>query len=287
MSDSQFDPSYWSRQNDALRRVAQAIVGDEALAEDVTQNTWVHALSRNRGTEDEGWLRRVVRSRAIDALRRRRREPAAARIDPDMRPAPQRAAEDVAETLELQRLIVEAVQSLEEPYRSTVVLVHLEGWSVKDVARLHAVPASTVHTRLRRATQRLRERLSGYFDPANRNKPTPAMLAFAKGWPSPSAISSLVPLSTAATLAMNKLLIPVLAAVVLVAVWWVADSSSPTPLKNHPLAAGAGKAVLEAPRSELGGEAHSEMRSVVQGAEASPATAGLAAPKPALVVTVQ
>jgi DNA-directed RNA polymerase specialized sigma24 family protein len=74
--ESAFEPNDWLRQNEALRRVARALVRDESRVDDVVQNAYLAALERPPLRLSAAWLRRVVRSRAFDSLRgeKRRRE---------------------------------------------------------------------------------------------------------------------------------------------------------------------------------------------------------------------
>jgi hypothetical protein len=63
----------------------------------------------------------------------------------------------------MQRKLVDAVEALEEPYRSTVVHRFFDDRKPAEIARLSGVPRKTVETRLRRATQLLRARLDSDF----------------------------------------------------------------------------------------------------------------------------
>ena len=143
-----------------VRALARELVFDAALARDVEQETWLAAL--DQAPRDpralRGWLAALVRNIALKAWRsadrRRNRELEHARVE---RGAPTPA--DVAEREELRRRLVEAVNSLEEPYRSVLVLRFLEGLEPPAVARRLEVSLETVRTRQKRALERLRARL--------------------------------------------------------------------------------------------------------------------------------
>jgi len=144
-----------------IERVARALVRGDADAEDLSQQTWVELLSRPPEREPErlrGWLRSVLRFKAIDAGRaaaaRGRHEATAARsaregLDP---------ADVVARAETIDR-VAHAVFELEEPYRTTVLLRWFEDLPPREIAKRQGVPVETVRTRLKRALLQLRARL--------------------------------------------------------------------------------------------------------------------------------
>ncbi len=142
-----------------VRALARSLVTDEALAEDAVQDTWLAALQGAPGAvrSPRAWLARVVRNFAFrtsrSAGRRSRREREAAR--PEALPS----TEEIVGREEARRRLVEAVLALEEPYRRTILLRYFEGLPPREIARRSGVPIATVGTRLRRAHDRLRERL--------------------------------------------------------------------------------------------------------------------------------
>jgi RNA polymerase sigma factor (sigma-70 family) len=142
-----------------VRALARSLVSDEALAEDAVQDTWLAALQGTPGAvrSPRAWLARVVRNFAFRSSRssgrRSRREREAAR--PEALPS----TEEIVGREEARRRLVEAVLALEEPYRRTVLLRYFEGLPPREIARRSGVPVATVGTRLRRAHDRLRERL--------------------------------------------------------------------------------------------------------------------------------
>ncbi len=151
-----------------VRAAARAVLQGDAEVEDVVQETWLRAL--DQGPRAPGalraWLRRVARNLAIDSLRksdrRQRHEAAAAR--PEALPS----VEAIAEREEARRLLVGALLSLDEPYRTALLLRWYEDLPVAEVAeRLH-VPVETARTRLRRGLERLRERLKSRCDSTSR-----------------------------------------------------------------------------------------------------------------------
>lgn len=134
-----------------LLRAALTRAPTPADAEDAVQDVFLRVLTKRpcfRDREHEkAWLLRATLNRASD-IRRRRRDDApldelanAAREDPDYGP------------------LLSAVRSLPEAYSAVIHLYYYEGYSIKEIAGLLALPAPTVGTRLSRGRERLREAL--------------------------------------------------------------------------------------------------------------------------------
>lgn len=137
-----------------MRRLARGLVGDDAAADDVVQEAWVRLAGRR---VQAGYLAAVVRSlagrRRRSERRRSRREHAAARHEA----LPSTA--EVAARSEVARRLAAAVEGLEEPYRTTLVLRYYEDLPAAEIARRAGIPASTVRARTRRGLELLRARL--------------------------------------------------------------------------------------------------------------------------------
>jgi RNA polymerase sigma factor (sigma-70 family) len=151
-----FEPEEWSRHAQALRRMALALLRDEARSDDAVQGACLAALEHAPRPLTLEWMRRVVQNRAFDTLRRerRRREVELGQVGEDPADEP-----DFTEKLELHRFLVEAVQGLSEPEKRVIYLRYFDGLSPAEIARRLDAPVKTVKTRLSRALAHLRERL--------------------------------------------------------------------------------------------------------------------------------
>jgi RNA polymerase sigma factor (sigma-70 family) len=139
---------------------ARRITGDEQLAEDVFQATFL-LLSRKAPTIRRAealpcWLHSVARRLAVQArralARRRERE---ARVQP-------RSSADPLEELSARELVAvldEEIGRLPESQRAVVILCCLEGLSQEEAARRLGCSVAAVKGRLERGRQRLRLRL--------------------------------------------------------------------------------------------------------------------------------
>jgi RNA polymerase sigma-70 factor (ECF subfamily) len=156
-----------------LGRYLARYLGDETLAEDVLQETFlrVHAkcgLYRD-GWPARPWLYAVAMHRAIDALRQCR-HPAASRPGYPHRDAEPVEASRLVELLaddepgplaklqerERQAWVRNSVARLPEPLRQALELAHYEGLSYAEIALRLGVPLGTVKSRLHGAIARLR-----------------------------------------------------------------------------------------------------------------------------------
>ena len=131
-----------------LLRAALTRVSTPADAEDAVQDVFLRVLThapRFRDREHEkAWLLRSALNRASD-LRRRRRDD-----------APLDEVQDAAAESPDYGPLLSAVRSLPEAYSAVIHLYYYEGYSIKEIARLLALPVPTVGTRLSRGRERLR-----------------------------------------------------------------------------------------------------------------------------------
>jgi RNA polymerase sigma-70 factor (ECF subfamily) len=132
--------------------VALAVTGDRGTAEDVMQDTFVRVYSGAPGYRPEAraraWVLTIARHLAVDAVRRRAREPVCGMADGAAAPAgePDRVGLDV----------VSALLRLGVVDRQIVVLHDLAGFTHAQVAAELGLPAGTVRWRYRVALARLR-----------------------------------------------------------------------------------------------------------------------------------
>jgi RNA polymerase sigma-70 factor (sigma-E family) len=131
------------------------VTGDLHEAEEVVQEAFARASVRWTWLRDynapEAWVRRVAMNLAADQARKLRRQ---ARAILRMRPLAE-APEVSVETLAL----VEALRTLPVRQRQAIVLHHLVGLPVQEVAQTLRVPAGTVKSLLSRGRRALAARL--------------------------------------------------------------------------------------------------------------------------------
>jgi len=138
-----------------LKRLAIELVGKDA--DDLVQDVWQRALERppHHGHQLRGWLARVARNLAANRWRGEAR-----RTEREQRRARERPMEvDLEARFELRKELVEALDSLSNPSRETILLRYFEGLAPSDIATRQGLPVATVKTRLRRGLGQLREAL--------------------------------------------------------------------------------------------------------------------------------
>jgi len=146
---------------DRARRLAWRLIGgDESAAEDVAQDAFVKAYralgSFRQDASLETWFYRILVNQAHKHRRWRGvRERWSAVWD-------ERHAIDSpdAGAPALRRRIAEALAKLTRRQRESFVLVHLEGFTVRETGELLGTPEGTIKSHLQRALKALRRELS-------------------------------------------------------------------------------------------------------------------------------
>jgi len=147
------------RHLDRLNAAALALSGNRADAEDLVQETYLTLLRRPRrlrGSSELAYLMTMLRNRFIDDRRTTARRRVTVGLyeieesaDPRAGLRPDRVAED--------REVLDAVHTLESPFREAVVAVDMLGLSYKEAAAALDVPVGTIMSRLVRALESVPE----------------------------------------------------------------------------------------------------------------------------------
>jgi RNA polymerase sigma-70 factor (ECF subfamily) len=141
---------------DAAYGFARFLTRDGAQAEDIVQEAFLKAyrgFAGFRGGDPRAWLFAIVRNEFLSATRGRVAwaSSEAAEETPSEDDTPEAAllrSCDVA-------TVRQAVESLPEPFRETLVLRELEEMSYRQIAEVTGAPIGTVMSRLARARQML------------------------------------------------------------------------------------------------------------------------------------
>ncbi len=150
-----------------LYRIAFALLGDQADAEDVVQETFIAAYRSLRGlrkkTSFEFWLNSIVVNRVRDLLRRRKRDCELVSLmakNGDLLESNWKYGMELLTEQERFRDLYEAIGRLPCMHRLVILLYYGEGYNTDEIARSLGRPAGTVRRMLSDARQMLGEHLA-------------------------------------------------------------------------------------------------------------------------------
>lgn len=159
------------RHQDRLYNTVYRLVGSAEDARDVLQDVFLKAfenLDRFRGGSSlYTWLFRIAVNTSLSHRRKRRWVPMGLAAPDDAEntgrpPLADPSPADPADPLmaaETERLIQEAISSLDDEHRTIVVLRDIQHCDYREIADILDVPPGTVKSRLHRARLLLRDRL--------------------------------------------------------------------------------------------------------------------------------
>ncbi|MBX6330214.1 MAG: sigma-70 family RNA polymerase sigma factor [Gemmatimonadaceae bacterium] len=157
----------------SIVRVASALAGNAADADDLVQETFLRAYRHwhtfTLGTNCRRWLVTICRHALLEQRTRASRSTVADDEELESLAAAQlhntaKAAgvDDMFDRLDLGPAIARAIDELESHYRQVVILVDVEGFAYEEVAESLDVPIGTVRSRLYRARRLLQAALIEY-----------------------------------------------------------------------------------------------------------------------------
>jgi RNA polymerase sigma-70 factor (ECF subfamily) len=165
-----FTRLYRASRQDLVRYATGVLAGDRAGAEDAVDDAfvaiWTQAGQYDGSGSAHGWMRRIVRNKAIDWLRKQREtamsgEPIMA--DHCNRVADEATPFDSVMQKSAAAALRRALGALSFEQREAVWLCYFEDKSIKEIAEISRCPENTVKTRLFHArlilgkTYRIRE----------------------------------------------------------------------------------------------------------------------------------
>ena len=142
-------------------------------AGDIVQETFIRAYTALASFRQDAsfltWLYKITSNLCIDHMRSRRAKGALSlevELEEGREPAADRSTspEDTVIRGAVGDIVQKAVMNLPDKYRVVVVMRHLRGLSVEDIAEELNLPSGTVKTHLFRGREMLRERLAGVLD---------------------------------------------------------------------------------------------------------------------------
>ena len=167
--DGEFMPHINSMYNFAYR-----LTFDEDDAKDLVQDTYLKAYrfinSFQQGTNAKAWLFRILKNSFINDYRKKKKEPAKVDYqevetfynseDVDRQITPDLRVEALQDMMGDE--ISNALNSLDVDFRTVIILCDLEGFKYDEMAKILDIPIGTVRSRLHRARNLLKEKLTEY-----------------------------------------------------------------------------------------------------------------------------
>ncbi|MFH0943710.1 MAG: sigma-70 family RNA polymerase sigma factor [Planctomycetota bacterium] len=248
------DPEELRQQAEWVKALARRLVTDEHVAEDLAQETWLAALQHppDSARPPRPWLSAILRNftrRWIRGESQRVAREQVAAVAEETAPTV-----DVVGRVESVHLLVDAVLSLEEPNRTTILLRYYEGLSAAEIARRTSASASTVRSRLQRGLESLRAHLDAEHD-GDRRAWCLAMLPMIKA-PAVAATAGSMAALTGGLVMSGKVLVTAGAAILVgasVLIWQTRverDPDGEPPARAVKMDASAAEATeMEAPES--------------------------------------
>lgn len=173
------------RHQQQIYRLALRMLGNEAEAEEILQEAFLHAFENlgefRRDAAFGSWVYRIAANSALMRLRRRRRSPEQAAGDTLQEPvtgpqfgpdggyvSPPRSdwsvrADEALHNRQLGEALRQAVANLPESYRVVFLLKDVDGLSNEQIGELLGLSIPAVKSRLHRARLALREQLGEFF----------------------------------------------------------------------------------------------------------------------------
>jgi RNA polymerase sigma factor (sigma-70 family) len=167
--NNEFMPHINSMYNFAYR-----LTLDSDDAKDLLQDTYLKAYrfidSFQKGTNAKAWLFRILKNSFINDYRKKSKEPSKVDYqevesyynseDVDRQITPDLRVEALKDMIGDE--ISNALNSLDVDFRTVIILCDLEGFKYEEMAKILDIPIGTVRSRLHRARNLLKEKLSTY-----------------------------------------------------------------------------------------------------------------------------
>lgn len=159
----------------ALYNFAFKLTYEEDDSKDLVQDTYMKAFrfinSFHQGTNAKAWLFRILKNSFINDYRKKSKQPAKVDYQEVEGFYNSKDTDKPATTIDLRVDMVKnmigdeitnALNSLDVDFRTVIILCDLEGFTYEEMSKILDVPIGTVRSRIHRARNLLKEKLSSY-----------------------------------------------------------------------------------------------------------------------------
>lgn len=151
---------------DRIYGFAQYYLKNREAAQDVTQDVLIRFWEHYDDIDSDralGWLLRVTRNACIDELRKRKTRRNAVTVNTDgldQATSGQPSPADSAEASDFREHLEAALDDVNEPYRSVIILREIQNLKYKEISDALDMPMNTVKVYVHRGRKKLRKQLS-------------------------------------------------------------------------------------------------------------------------------
>ncbi len=152
--------------------IAYRMMANEEDAKDMAQEAFIKIYKSIKNFREESsfstWLYRIVTNVCLDEIRKRKRNetvPLQISMENDKGiahieiGADKETPEDIYERIEKRQLILNAINSLNEDYKTVIVLRDIQGFGYEEIASMLSCSLGTVKSRINRARNALKDKL--------------------------------------------------------------------------------------------------------------------------------
>ena len=159
---------------DSMYNFAYKLTFDEDDSKDLVQDTYMKAFrfinSFQKGTNSKAWLFRILKNSFINDFRKKSKQPA--KVDyQEVENYYNSDDVDESKTVDLRVETLKdmmgdevtiALNSLAIDFRTVIILCDLQGFTYEEMAKILDIPIGTVRSRMHRARNLLKQKLSSY-----------------------------------------------------------------------------------------------------------------------------
>jgi RNA polymerase sigma-70 factor (ECF subfamily) len=147
---------------DRVFRLAYRMTGEELMAEDYTQETFIRVFDKLEGFEGRSalstWIHSIAVSVILSGLRKVKR---LRNREAEMDEVVERTVGSAGADVELRVRLHQAIDALPDDLKMTFIMYDIEGYKHHEIAEIFDAPTGTIKSRLSRARQALRDDLTG------------------------------------------------------------------------------------------------------------------------------
>ncbi len=148
---------------DRIYRLAYRLAGDDDLAQEITQDTFIRAFDRLRDFRGDAafstWLHAIAVSVALNGLRKTKRF---RQRETGLEEATAMGVRTRHAEPDLKTQLKKAIDALSEGYRTVFVMHDIEGYTHEEIGAALGVETGTSKANLSRARAKLREALADF-----------------------------------------------------------------------------------------------------------------------------